>query len=180
METNKTPVQTAEENICEECQVLDGYHSTDCSKFLPTLNQYDYDQINEKLEKESAKKKFSNLMLAIADFSSESENLESKQSARNLLNETLKNYNKTVSQVYWFSFSNRETDLFVEMMHDFAAQQSAAKEAEFVAELDVFSNLLMQAIDKRSSNNIPSPNDKAYDLKYAKKFIDQLIQKIKG
>lgn len=45
-------------------------------------------------------------------------------SARQLLLNTLKEYNSEVTQVYWFKFTNRETDLFVEMMEKYSNEQN--------------------------------------------------------
>lgn len=44
--------------------------------------------------------------------------------ARELLLKTLKEYNSEVTQVYWFKFTNRETDLFVEMMEKYSNEQN--------------------------------------------------------
>lgn len=44
--------------------------------------------------------------------------------ARQLLLNTLKEYNSEVTQVYWFKFTNRETDLFVEMMEKYSNEQN--------------------------------------------------------
>lgn len=62
-----------------------------------------------------------------------------ERTAEEILDTTIKNYNKTVSQVYWFAFNSSERKMFIEMMNNYAAQFRHPQQKtgeEIFAELD--------------------------------------------